>query len=102
MDYDTKRFLGKQVMWIGVSLGISFALSVILPFPVSVIAMIGVFVFMSYVIRKRQMQRMGLTGSGFSAFGPSKGVSYYCTNCGTKHNQASCPHCGSKLKKAEF
>jgi hypothetical protein len=23
-------------------------------------------------------------------------------NCGTKHDQSSCPNCGSKLKKAEF
>jgi hypothetical protein len=23
-------------------------------------------------------------------------------NCGTKHNQISCPNCGSKLKKAGF
>jgi apolipoprotein N-acyltransferase len=102
MNPDTKRFFATQMMWIGVSLGISFALSMILPFPVSVIAMIGLFVFMSYVIRKRQMRKMGLTGSGFSAFGLSKGMSYHCMNCGTKHNQASCPRCGSKLKKADF
>jgi hypothetical protein len=35
-------------------------------------------------------------------FRSQSSVNYYCINCGTKHNQASCPNCGSKLKKAGF
>lgn len=102
MNSDTKRFAVTQMMWIGISLAISLALSFILPFPISLVAMIGVFLFMTYVMRKRQMRRMGLARSGFSSFGTSKTVDYYCMNCGTKHNHASCPHCGSRLKKAGF
>ena len=42
---------------------------------------------------------MGLSGS-FSMFGGRGGYnSYYCMNCGTKHNQAACPKCGSKMKR---
>lgn len=102
MNPDTRRFAVTQMIWIGISLAISFALSMILPFPISLVAMVGVFLFMTYVMRRRQIQRMGLTGSGLSTFGSSSRVSYYCMNCGTKHSQASCPHCGSRLKKAGF
>ncbi len=31
-------------------------------------------------------------------FGNSS-VNYYCMNCGAKHNQVSCPRCGSKMKR---
>lgn len=103
MDGDTKRFLRMQLVWIGISLGISLALSFLLPFPISLVAIIGVFIFMSYYIRQRQMKKMGMQGSSMfgSMFG-SKGIDYYCMSCGTKHNQAACPNCGSKLKKAGF
>jgi len=39
--------------------------------------------------------------SGSSMFGYSSGSSlnYYCMSCGTKHNQAACPKCGSKMKR---
>lgn len=102
MHPDIKRFAVTQMMWIGVSLAISLALSFILPFPISLVAMIGVFLFMTYILRKRQMRRMELARSGISAFGTSETVNYYCMNCGTKHNQSSCPHCGSRMKKAGF
>jgi rRNA maturation endonuclease Nob1 len=51
------------------------------------------------------MRKMGLNAWSFfgSAAGPkNQSVNYYCINCGTRHNQASCPNCGSKLKKAGF
>jgi hypothetical protein len=92
-------------MWIGISIAISLALALILPFPYDIIAIIGVFLSFNYFIRQRQMRKMGL--SAWSFFGsPSgsekQGINYYCMNCGKKHNQTSCPNCGSKLKKAGF
>ncbi len=55
----------------------------------------------------RQMGGRGGYGGSFfgggGMFGQRDGgISYYCMNCGTKHNQISCPKCGSKLKKAGF
>jgi hypothetical protein len=26
-------------------------------------------------------------------------VKYYCMSCGTKHKEAACPKCGSKMKR---
>jgi hypothetical protein len=92
-------------MWIAISIAISLVLAFILPFPFDIIAIIAVFLSINYFIRQRQMRKMGLNAWSFfgSAAGPGKqSVNYYCINCGTKHNQAACPNCGSKLKKAGF
>jgi hypothetical protein len=93
-------------MWIAISMAISLALAFLLPFPFDIIAIIAVFLSINYFIRQRQMRKMGLNAWSFfgSSAGPPKNqaVNYYCINCGTRHNQASCPNCGSKLKKAAF
>jgi rRNA maturation endonuclease Nob1 len=86
-------------------MAISLALAFFLPFPFDIIAIIAVFLSMNYFIRQRQMRKLGLNAWSFfgSAVGPkSQSVYYYCINCGTRHNQAACPNCGSKLKKAGF
>jgi hypothetical protein len=105
LDPNTKKFLKVQLMWIAISLGISLALAFLLPFPFDIIAIIAVFLSINYFIRQRQMRRMGLNAWSFFGSAPGsgkQGVNYYCINCGTKHNQAACPNCGSKLKKAGF
>jgi hypothetical protein len=104
MNPDTRRFLTSQMMWLGASLAISFALSLILPFPISLIAMIGVFIGMSYFIRRRQMRRMGMSGGFGNMFGGSGGggVNYVCISCGQKFKGGDCPRCGSRMKKADF
>jgi hypothetical protein len=105
VDPNTKRFLKTQMVWIAISLAISFGLSLLLPFPYSLVAIIGVFLAMNYFMR--QMRRMGMRGGGFfgtgqgSMFG-QRGIRYVCIMCGAKHNGGSCPNCGSKLKKASF
>jgi hypothetical protein len=105
LDANVKRFMQVQLIWIGISIAISLALAFILPFPFDIIAIIGVFLGINYFIRQRQMRKMGL--NAWSFFGsPSasrkQSINYYCMSCGTKHNQAACPNCGSKLKKAGF
>ena len=105
MDPNTKRFMQSQIMWIAISLGISLALSFLLPFPLNFIAMLGVFLGMNYFMRRRQMRMMGMRGGSFfggGSGGPMYGqktVDYYCMSCGTKHNQRTCPNCGSNMKR---
>ena len=104
MDADAKKFLIIQVIWIGISLAISIALSFLLPFPLSILGVIGVFLLINFGLRRRQL-KMGLSGIGFSVLGSnnnSSGINYYCMNCGSKHREASCPYCGSKVKRAGF
>jgi rRNA maturation endonuclease Nob1 len=95
-------------MWIGISLAISLALSLILDFPYNLVAIIAVFLAMNYFMRQRQLRRMGMTGSrGFFGTGTGtsygqRSVKYSCMMCGARHNGGSCPNCGSKLKRASF
>jgi hypothetical protein len=109
MNPDTKRFLQTQMMWIAISLAISLALSFLLPFPISLVAIIGVFLVMNYYIRRWQMRRMGMIsgstggGGGFSSlFGNGGGISYVCIACSQRFKGGTCPRCGSKMKKADF
>jgi Zn finger protein HypA/HybF involved in hydrogenase expression len=82
-------------------LGISIAVSIVLPFPISLVAIIGIFVFLSMYMRKIMMKRTG-AGKGLGIFNASLGsgkLKYYCMTCGAQHNQLACPKCGSKMKR---
>jgi cobalamin synthase len=105
MNPDTKNFLQNQMVWIAISIAISLALSFLLPFPLSLVAIIGVFLAMNYYIRRWQMRRIGMmSGGGFgSLFGDSGGgVSYVYIACGQRFKRGTCPRCGSKMKRADF
>jgi hypothetical protein len=80
-----------------------------LPFPLSFVTIIGVFLVMNYYIRRWQMRRMGTMssstgGGGFgNLFGSSGGgISYVCIVCGRRFKGGTCPRCGSKMKRADF
>jgi hypothetical protein len=96
-----RDFLSQQLLWIAISLGISLAISLFIPFPFSLPIIIAVFILLSFYMRKRALKKMGLSGSSmFGGYGSGgSSLSYYCMSCGTKHNQAACPRCGSKMKR---
>jgi rubrerythrin len=72
----------------------------LVPFPVSLVAIIGIFILLNLYMRKRMMRKMGggMFGSMSSMFGENS-LKYYCMSCGTKHREAACPKCGSKMKR---
>ena len=41
---------------------------------------------------------IGMFGSMSSMF-EDNSLNYYCMGCGTKHKEAACPKCGSKMKR---
>jgi predicted RNA-binding Zn-ribbon protein involved in translation (DUF1610 family) len=97
----------ETLMWIGIYFGIAFVISRLIPFPYSIIAIIIAVMGLGIYRRRRYFRRTSQPGSSGSShfgsmFGSERTVIYYCMNCGTKHNEASCPNCGSKLKKAGF
>ena len=102
---NNKQFAFNQLIWIVVSIGISLAISRLLPFPISIVAIVGVFIALGYYMRKRTTGKMGsrggLTGmSGSTSQAPgNNSLKYYCMICGTEHKQIECPKCGSKLKR---
>ena len=102
---NNKQFLLNQIMWLGISFGISITISMLVPFPISLVVIIGVFILLNFYMRKRMMKRMGMGGVGiFGSMSPSSmfgdnSLKYYCMSCGTQHKQAVCPKCGSKMKR---
>jgi hypothetical protein len=77
------------MMWFGISIAISITISILLPFPISLVTIIGVFILLNFYMRKRMMSRMGRGGVGMfgsmsSMFGGNS-LKYYCMSCGTKH-----------------
>jgi hypothetical protein len=100
---NNKQFLINQIVWMGISFGISIAISLLLPFPISLAAIFAVFILLNFYMRKRMMRRMGM-GSMFSPMSSSSmfgdtSLKYYCMSCGTKHKEVACPKCGSKMKR---
>jgi O-antigen/teichoic acid export membrane protein len=95
------------MMWIMISLAISIALNFLLwPYLgfFTLIPIIGVFIGISYFVRRRQMARMGMggQGGGFGGMLGGGGISYVCIACGHKFKGGACPRCGSKMRRADF
>jgi hypothetical protein len=93
----------------GISVGISLTVSLLMPFPISLVAIIGTFLLINFYLRKRMMARMNGGGNSYGGvmdgmFGPMQfkgsSVKYHCMNCGMEHKHVACPKCGSKMKKA--
>jgi len=107
VENNTKRFILETLMWIGVYFGLAFIISLLIPFPYSLIAVVIAIIGLGFYRRRKYFRRAGLGSPPESSylsnfFGSKSGISFYCMNCGAKHNLISCPRCGSKLKKAGF
>jgi hypothetical protein len=107
---NSKQFILNQLLWIGISFGISLAISLLLPFPVSLAAIFGVFILLNMYMRRIMLRRMSSAGAKgiFGSMSPifssnnSSSLKYYCISCGTQHREIACPSCGSKMKKVGF
>ena len=89
-----EQYLSGSLLWVGISLGIIFAILFYTPFPLSIPLAITAFILLNFHFRKKVIKRMN------TMFGNSS--NYSCVNCGTRHNETTCPKCGSKMKRAEF
>ncbi len=90
--------------WIMVSLAISLALTYFLGWW-GIIPAIGIFILISFYLRRRTMARMGMGGTGgFGGMlgGSGGGINYVCIACGHKFKGGACPRCGSKMRRADF
>ena len=98
-----KSIIHQQLKWMVIYLAIGLAISFIVPFPFSLIAFMGILLFVSYYVTKRQFGGIALSDSssifGQSDYGSSNSLNYYCMNCGRRHNEFACPECGSKMKR---
>jgi hypothetical protein len=101
--------------WLFAYVGIGLAISFILPFPISLGALLLVCallnIYRMHIALKRQ-GRGGIkglyksmsadanqsSGLGAEGFGYSP-IKYYCMNCGYEHRNDACPKCGSRAVK---
>ncbi|MFB5600662.1 MAG: hypothetical protein ACE5SW_10595 [Nitrososphaeraceae archaeon] len=93
---NNNNFIYQQLKWIAVYFVISFIISLIVPFPYSLIVIVFVILIISFYVRRRQMAKFRV--ENFSMFNSNK-VNYFCMVCGMKHNNMMCPKCGSKMKR---
>jgi hypothetical protein len=109
MSVNNNQVLVNQVVWMGICFGISIVISLLLPFPISLVTIIGLFILFNFYIRTRMMRKMGIgigrveksaSVSSSAMFGSA--LRYYCMRCETEHKQAACPKCGSKMKRVGF
>ena len=85
---NNKSFLYQQLKWIAIYFVISFIISIIVPFPYSLVVIVSIVLILSIYIRRREMARFKV--DNFSMFDSNK-VNYYCMMCDTKHNNLMCP-----------
>jgi hypothetical protein len=96
----------QQLTWMSVSIAISLTISMLLPFPLSLVVIIGTFLLLNFYLRSRMMKSNGIGMGIFGTMTPTlsslgqSSLNYYCMSCGTKHKKDACPKCGSKMKRA--
>ena len=105
-----KQFLLYQLKWMGMYVAIGFAISLILPFPVSLVAALGAFLFLNFLRTRSMLKRTGIDmkewfrslRSSYSSSmygGGYTPIKYYCMSCGKEHKEIACPNCDSKMKR---
>jgi hypothetical protein len=110
VDNDTKRFLTHRLKWIGLYLGISLVLVLVLPAPYDLISVFSLYILVNYlrvrgIIFKGHGKKGGIKDLFRSLFPSTSGndqnkpLRYYCMSCGKEHREIACPNCGSKTKK---
>ena len=117
------NFNRPSIIWFVIYIGIALAISFIIPFPLSLVFYLGIYLFLqSYrmeSIQKRFYISVGLNKNIknktkkkspnkflnsisnilfndhlYSQFGP-RPLKLICMTCGKEHNQRTCPKCGS-------
>ena len=105
---NNKQYLIYQLKWIGIYMSIGAAISLVLPFPVSLIAALGAFFLLNFIRTRRMLKKSGVDIKGlFRSFssasmgggGQYTPIKYYCMSCGKEHREIACPNCGSKMKR---
>ena len=102
---NNRSYMGNMFMWMGIYMGMGLAISFVLPFPVSLLAMFIVIIMIDWLRARYIMKKMGITNirQMFGSFSVSQTgdetLKYYCMSCGTEHREISCLKCGSKMTR---
>ena|SRR5215212_1842618 len=95
-----KQFLIYQLKWMGIYVGIGFA--------ISLVGALGAFLLLNFIRTKRMLKRSAMNMKGLfrslsstssSSMYDYNPLKYYCMSCGKEHKEIACPNCGSKMKR---
>jgi hypothetical protein len=78
---NNKQFLLNQLVWLGISFGISVTISILLPFPISLGVIFGVFILLDMYMRRMMLKRMNAIGGSMSSMlntSNESSLKYYC------------------------
>src|ERR671923_292235 len=104
---NNKQFLIYQLKWMGIYIAMGAVISLVLPFPVSLLVALGAFFLLNLIRTRRMLKKSGVDIRGlFRSFssasmggGQYSPIKYYCMGCGKEHREIACPNCGSKMKR---
>ena len=104
---NNKQFLIYQLKWMGIYIAMGAVISLVLPFPISLLVALGAFFLLNFIRTRRMLKKNGVDIKGlFRSFSSASingrqysSVKYYCMSCGKEHREIACPNCGSKMKR---
>jgi hypothetical protein len=104
MDESLKPLIKRQLILMGVSLGIYFVVTYFFGFMAGFIANIAVLLAIIFFIRRKQPNTLRMFGfSNKSTYSNHEiKLKYSCLSCGTEVKGLECDKCGSKMKKPLF
>ena len=115
-DNSNKQIQNNYWIWFIAYMGIGLAISFIVPFPISFVMALLVFLLLNAVRMHIALKRQGMPGGlkdlyksmtsssggswnnsmfGGGGMGYSP-IKFHCMTCGYEHRENSCPKCGSK------
>src|ERR671931_1465569 len=106
MDNTIKSMLKLQILFVGVSVGISFIVTYFFGFMIGSVLNIVMLFGIIYYIRRKQTKEFGSFSSSSSRVSSitntDRNIKYECLTCSTKVTGRTCRKCGSHMKKPVF
>jgi|ERR671934_687445 hypothetical protein len=107
MDSTLKPIIKRQLLFIGVSLGISLVLTYFFGFLIGIALNITILIGIIFYIRRTQIKALRSFGFSDERVGGEYTntdikLKYICLSCSSEVNGSKCGKCGSKMKKPLF
>ncbi len=107
---NNNKMQNNYLTWLVIYLAIGFAISFILPLPISLAVLLLVFFLLNIVRTEIALRKSGIGGikglyksvssfgnAGVFGLGGYTPIKFYCMKCGFEHRKTACPKCGSKM-----
>jgi hypothetical protein len=111
----TSAPLLRNLKWFLLYLGVGVGYAFFVPFPLSLLALVGTILIIDIIKARRILKKAGIEG-GFTdivrslstnrqsphlAKSESSHISikYYCMSCGRENKKVKCDYCGSKMRR---